>query len=78
MYIFICIYIYVYICIHLYIHIYICIIYIFKNGKIKLKYSCNPEFHAKAIIRHIISSLSKNKQNIFVRFRIKIQKYKYA
>ena len=28
--------------------------YIFKNGKIKLKYSCNSEFHAKAIIRHII------------------------
>ena len=35
--------------------------YIFKNGKIKLKYSCNSKFHAKAIIRHIISFLSKNK-----------------
>ena len=47
-------------------------IYIFKNGKIKLKYSCNSEFHAKAIIRHIISFLSKNKQ-IFVMFRRKIK-----
>ena len=48
--------------------------YIFKNHKIKPKYSCNSEFHAKAIIRHIISFLSKNKQkNLFVKFRIKIQ-----
>ena len=22
--------------------------YVYKNGKIKLKYSCNSEFHAKA------------------------------
>ena len=36
--------------------------YIFKNGKIKLKYSCNYEFHPKAIVRHIISFLFKNKQ----------------
>ena len=50
------------------------ILYMFKIGKIKLKYSCNSEFHAEAIIRHIISFLSKNKQkNIFVRFRIKIK-----
>ena len=48
--------------------------YIFKNRKRKLRYSCNSEFHAKAIIRHIISFLSKNK-NIFVRFSIK---YKHA
>ena len=53
--------------------------YIFKNGKIKLKYSCKSGFHAKAIIGHIIFFLSKNKQkNIFVTFRIKMRKYKYA
>ena len=40
--------------------------YIFKSGKIKLKYSCNSEFHAKAIIRHIISFLSKNKQEKYL------------
>ena len=31
-------------------------------GKIKLKYSCNSDFHAEAIIRYIIPSLSKKKQ----------------
>ena len=74
------IYIYVYIYIYI-LHIYICIyiyIYIFKSGKIKLIYSCNSESHAKAIIRHIISFLSKNKErNKFVKFKIKIQKYEY-
>ena len=51
---------------------YICT-YIFKNSKVKLKYSCNSEFHAKAIIRDVISTLSKNKQKIFVMLRRKIQ-----
>ena len=37
-------------------------IYIYSKGKIKLKYSCNSEFHAKAIIRDVISFSSKNKQ----------------
>ena len=48
-------------------------IYIYSKGKIKLKYSCNSEFHAKAIIRHVIYFLSKNKKKIFVMIRRKIQ-----
>ena len=27
------------------------------NGKKKLKYSCNSEFHAKEIIKHIVALL---------------------
>ena len=42
-------------------------------GKIKPKYSCKSCFYAKAIIRHIISFSSKNNQDIFVKFRIKIE-----
>ena len=51
-------------------------IYIFKSGKIKLKYSCNSEFHAKAIIRNVISFLSKNKQKylLYLEKKYKIQK----
>ena len=55
--------IHIYLYIYLYMYIYIYKEYIFKKGKIKLKHSCNPEFHARAIIRHRISFLSKNKEN---------------
>ena len=41
----------------MFIYIYLSI-YIFKSGKIKLKYSFTSEFHAKAIISHIRSSLT--------------------
>ena len=61
------IYLYVY---YIYIYIYI-YIFIFKNSKIALKYSCNSEFHAKAMIKHVISYLPKSKQKV-VLFRRKI------
>ena len=74
----VCIYIYIYIDIYRYRYRYryryIDIYYIFKKSKIKLKYSCNSEFHAKGIIRHVISFWSKNKQKIFLMFRIKMCK----
>ena len=40
--------------------------YILKIHKIKPKYSCSSEFHAKVIIRHIISFLSRNKQKTYL------------